>query len=112
MAAPLQMDIPHKLGREEARRRIAAGLPKLESKIPGGGKVEAQWHGAYQLTLNILAMGQTVSADLRIEEANIHASVAVPLMLSMMAGAISGFVRTSAEKMLEVPRAPADGTRA
>ena len=106
MASPLQFDIPHTLGRDEAKRRIEAGLPKLERHIPGGGTVEATWKSDYQLAMKISTMGQTVSTDLLIEDATIKASVVVPMMLAMIGGAISGFVKTSAEKMLAPPKDP------
>lgn len=105
MAAPLTFTIPHQLGRAEARRRIETGLPKLERHIPGGGTVNADWTGDDHLDMTIAAMGQKVGVQLDVEEAAIRATVAVPLMLSMMAGPISEFVRTSAEKMLAPPKA-------
>ena len=37
----MDIDIPHSLGRDEAKRRVEAGLPKLEKHIPGGGTVSA-----------------------------------------------------------------------
>jgi hypothetical protein len=103
MASTMQFDIPHRLGKAEAKRRIEAGLPKLERHIPGGGTVQADWTGEDRLAMTVTAMGQKVAVDMVVEEAVVHASVAVPMMLSMMAGAISGFVRTSAEKMLAPP---------
>jgi hypothetical protein len=105
MSSPMQFDIPHRLGRDEARRRIQAGIPKLERHIPGGGQVESRWLDADQLEMTIAAMGQTITVELAVEDAMVRASVAVPFMLSMMSGAISGFVKTSAEKMLAPPKA-------
>lgn len=103
MAAPMKFDIPHTLGKAEAKRRIEAGIPKLERHIPGGGTVEANWTGEDPMAMTVTAIGQKVSVDMLIEDAVVHATVAVPMMLSMMAGAISGFVQTSAEKMLAAP---------
>ena len=34
--------VPHDLTREEAAARLLAGVPKLESLIPGGGSVKAE----------------------------------------------------------------------
>lgn len=103
MASTMQFDIPHRLGKAEAKRRIEAGIPKLERHIPGGGTVHADWTGADQLVMTVTAMGQNVTVDMAIEEAVVRASLKVPMMLSMMTGAISGFVQTSAEKMLAKP---------
>jgi hypothetical protein len=103
MASAMQFDIPHRLGKAEAKRRIEAGIPKLERHIPGGGTVQANWIGDDRLEMTVTAMGQRVAVDMVVEEAVVHASVAVPTMLAMMAGTISGFVQSSAEKMLAPP---------
>lgn len=98
--ASIPFDIPHHLGKQEARRRIEAGLPKLEQHIPGGGRVEADWQADDRLAMTIHAMAQKVAVQLAVEEDALRGTVAVPMMLSMMAGPISEFVKTSAEKML------------
>lgn len=101
--ADLSFDIPHTLGRAEARRRIEAGLPKLAAHIPGGGTVDAVWTGNDALALSIKAMGQTVSATFAIGDTDVGGTVRIPMMLAMMAGPIGEFVKTSAEKMLSKP---------
>ena len=98
--ASVNFDIPHTLGHAEARRRIEQGLPKLESKIPGGGQVTSEWPADDRLMLTIIAMGQTVKADMNIADDSLRGTVAIPMRLSMMAGPIGDFVKTSAEKML------------
>ncbi len=62
MQRPIDVDLPHKLGREEARRRIAGNFHKLRDHIPGGAaQVDSSWTGD-QLNLDIVAMGQKVAA--------------------------------------------------
>ena len=39
MAQPIEVDLPHNLGKDEARRRIAANIHRLTEHIPGGGHV-------------------------------------------------------------------------
>ena len=99
----MDIDIPHALGREEAKRRVEAGLPRLEQHIPGGGTVTASWPEPYRLDMRIDVMGQSIPTQLLIEEANIRAMVDVPMMLKMMSGPISDFIRGSAQKMLAKP---------
>ena len=103
--ATIPFDVPHSLGRDEARARIQAGLPKLAEHIPGGGTVSDHWTGTDALTQTIIAMGQSVEAKMDIEDARIAGTVKVPMMLSMMSGPIAEFVKTSAEKMLAKPAA-------
>lgn len=101
--AKISFDVPHQLGRAEARRRIEAGLPKLAQHIPGGGTVDAAWPGPDTLALTIKAMGQSIAANLEIGDTGLRGTVNVPMVLAMMSGPIGDFVRTSAEKMLAKP---------
>lgn len=48
-------------------------------------------------------MGQKTAADLEIGETIVSGTVKIPMMLSMMAGPIGEFVKTSAERMLSKP---------
>ena len=96
----MTFDIPHSLGRDEAKRRIEQGLPKLEQHIPGGGSVTANWTSDYAVDLVISAMAQTIPVALTVGEDKVTADLRIPMMLKMMSGPISDFVKTSATKML------------
>lgn len=96
----MDIEIPHDLGRDEAKRRVLAGLPKLEQHLPGGGSLTAAWPSDYRLDLTITAMAQTIPVTLGIEENRVIGTVEVPMFLRMMSGQISEFVKTSAQKML------------
>jgi hypothetical protein len=100
MASPIVIDIPHNLGRDEAKRRMNAGIDKIARHIPGGGEVSATWPAEDRMTMVIAAMGQKVTADLDVEEALVRVQLAVPMMLSFMAGPITGIVKKSAEELL------------
>ena len=45
MSAPVQVDLPHKLGAAEAKRRIDGGIGRLRDLIPGGAEVRSAWTG-------------------------------------------------------------------
>ncbi|MDB5720020.1 MAG: hypothetical protein JWP15_638, partial [Alphaproteobacteria bacterium] len=45
MTSPITVDLPHQLGKEAARGRLAGGIGKLERFIPGGAQVESRWEG-------------------------------------------------------------------
>lgn len=99
----MKFELQHDLGKAEARRRIENGLPALEQHIPGGGTVEPNWTADDRLSLAIRAMGQTVGVTIEIEETLVRGDVEVPMMLSMMSGAIRDFVEKSSRIMLEKP---------
>lgn len=101
MPGPITIDIPHALGREEAKRRMMAGVGKIARHIPGGAaEVTATWPSEDRMTLNIAAMGQEIAADLDVEERCVKVTLAVPLMLSFMSGPISAIIQRSAEELL------------
>jgi len=109
MAGPITIDIPHDLGRAEAKRRMMAGVDKVARHIPGGGEVSSSWPTEDRMTLTIAAMGQKISADLDVEDRLVKVRLAVPLMLSFMAGPITAIVQKSAEELLLNDAAQTEG---
>ncbi|NJC05035.1 putative polyhydroxyalkanoate system protein [Sphingomonas kaistensis] len=96
---PIHVDLPHKLGKTEARRRIADNIHKLTSFFPGGGSVSHQWQGD-RLDLDIAAMGQAVTARIDVEEAVLRVHVALPGLLGMMAKPIEAALRSKGSELL------------
>ena len=87
MADPVVLDIPHKLGRDAARARIAGGVGKIAEIVPGGGHVEQRWEGD-TLHFTVSAMGQQVASRLQVFEDKVHAEVHLPPMLALFAGKV------------------------
>ena len=103
MQKPIQVDLPHKLGRDEARRRIASNIHKLREHIPGGANVESAWQGD-ELDLAINALGQAVSAKIGVEETKVRVAVMLPGMLAMFAGPIEAMLQKKGNVLLEDQR--------
>lgn len=99
----MKFEVPHGLGKAEAKRRIENGLPALEKHIPGGGTVTSAWPAEDKLSLDISAMGQNIGVVIEIEDTLVRGEIDVPMMLSMMSGAIRDFVEKSSRIMLEKP---------
>lgn len=103
MQKPIQVDLPHKLGRDEARRRIANNIHKLKEHIPGGANVDSAWQGD-ELDLAINALGQAVSAKIGVEETKVRVAVMLPGMLAMFAGPIEAMLQKKGNVLLEDQR--------
>ena len=100
MQRPIDVDLPHKLGREEAKRRIAGNFHKLRDHIPGGAShIDEQWSGD-RLNLTIQAMGQTVEAEIDVQEANVHCRIQLPGMLALFAAPIEAMLKTRGSDLL------------
>ena len=104
MAAPITVDIPHQLGRDEARRRIASRTGELASKLPGGGAVDAHWPSEHELDMTVKAMAQTVRTRILVEESFVRVALDLPPMLSFMGGVIEHAVREQGTKFLAAPK--------
>ena len=100
MTQPIEVDLPHKLGKDEARRRIANSVHKLEEHIPGGAQVQSGWTGD-QLNLDVAAMGQSVTATIDVEENKVRLKVLLPPMLGFFGGAIQAALQKKGDVLLE-----------
>jgi hypothetical protein len=100
MAQPIEVDLPHKLGRDEARRRIANNIHRLQEHIPGGAQVQTGWAGD-QLNLDVQAMGQEVAATIDVEETKVHLKVLLPGVLGIFGGVIQAALQKKGDLLLE-----------
>ena len=82
---PITVEIPHKLGREDAKQRLDKGVSKLTSFIPGSTVTEHHWDGD-TLAFTVQAMGQQVGAKLDVFDDRVRAVLELPPMLAMLAG--------------------------
>ena len=100
MQRPIDVDLPHKLGRDEARRRLATNIHKLQDHIPGGAShVDSSWDGD-RLNLNVHAMGQSVEAQIDVEDAKVHCRIQLPGMLSLFAAPIEAMLKAKGGDLL------------
>ena len=100
MPDPIKVDIPHKLGREAARAKLAGGVGKLAEMVPGGGTVEQRWEGD-TLHFTVRAMGQAVVSRLDVFDDRVHAEVDLPPMLALLAGKVRDKLLSVAPKLLK-----------
>ena len=100
MSQPIEVDLPHSLGRDEARRRIANNIHKLQEHIPGGAHVESGWSGD-QLNLRVQALGEAVQAVIDVEESKVHVKMLLPGLLGMFSGAIQAALQKKGGVLLE-----------
>jgi putative polyhydroxyalkanoate system protein len=100
MTQPIEVDLPHKLGKDEARRRIANNIHKLQEHIPGGAQVQSGWAGD-QLNLDVAAMGQSVTATIDVMDEKVRLKVLLPPMLGLFAGMIQAGLQKKGSVLLE-----------
>ena len=100
MSHPIEVDLPHSLGKDEARRRIANNIHRLQDHIPGGANVESGWTGD-QLNLRVQALGDSVQSTIDVEETKVRVRILLPGMLGMFSGVIRAALQKKGSVLLE-----------
>jgi hypothetical protein len=84
MAAPLVVSIPHRLGRDEATRRLKTGLTRAASSIPVLKVDEERWEGD-RMMFRIRALGQAASGHIDVADDHVRLEVTLPWLLQRFA---------------------------
>lgn len=84
MSAPLVVSIPHRLGREEATRRLQAGLTRAASSIPVLKVDEETWQDN-RMVFRVRALGQVAAGHLDVEDDHVRLEVTLPWLLQRFA---------------------------
>jgi len=84
MSAPLVVSIPHRLGREEATRRLKVGLTRAASNIPLLKVDEERWQDN-QMFFRVRALGQAASGHIDVADDHVRLEVVLPWLLQRFA---------------------------
>ena len=94
MSAPLVVSIPHRLGREEATRRLKTGLTRAASSVPVLKVEEERWEQD-RMIFRIRALGQAASGHLDVAEDHVRLEVTLPWLLQRFAEVAQVAIKTS-----------------
>ena len=84
MPAPLIVSIPHRLGREEAIRRLKAGLTRAATSVPMLNVDEERWDDN-RMIFRVRALGQAASGHVDVADDHVRVEVTLPLLLQRFA---------------------------
>jgi putative polyhydroxyalkanoate system protein len=104
VARPVTVNIPHKLGKPEARRRIEEGFGRLRQQMTSGiaGMITFQerWEGD-RLHFEGSGLGQKMTGRLDVLPDLVRVEVDLPEILAAMADLITGRLQKEGQKLLE-----------
>jgi hypothetical protein len=101
MSKPLVVSIPHRLGKDEAVRRLKSGLGNVRTNYGHVLAVQDEtWTGDH-LQFRVSALGQAVSGSIDVMEDQVNLVVVLPWLLAKLAAAIQPLVRKEGVLMLE-----------
>ena len=84
MSAPLVVSIPHKLGREEAMRRLKSGLSRAASSVPVLS-VDEERREDNRMIFRVRALGQAAAGNVDVGEDHVRVEVVLPWLLQRFA---------------------------
>ncbi|OYY12871.1 MAG: polyhydroxyalkanoic acid synthase [Rhizobiales bacterium 17-65-6] len=101
MPQPLTVSIPHKLGKDEATRRLQTGLSSARAKFADKLSVaEETWTGNH-LDFRVAVMGQEAMGMLDVADDAVHLQVTLPWFLQMMAEKAKALIDRQGRILLE-----------
>lgn len=99
MSAPLVVSIPHRLGREEATRRLKVGLTRAASSIPVLKVEEERWED-YRMIFRVRTLGQAASGHLDVADDHVRVEVTLPWLLQRFAEVAQVAIRNRGNLLL------------
>ena len=109
MARAVTVNIPHTLGKEEARRRLEEGFGRMRQQMTGGLPamltLQERWEGD-RLHFEGGALGQKLTGRLDVLSDTVKIELDLPEILAALADRIAGRLKREGEKLL-LPSKPA-----
>ena len=100
---PLVVSIPHRLGRQEAKRRVDAGVSRLGPELGAVvGGLDYSWN-ADTLNFRAAAMWQTITGRIEVLDDTVRVEIDLPWMMRLLGDTITKRVRGRALAMLAKP---------
>ena len=101
MSEPLVVVIPHRLGKDEALRRIKDGLGRARTEFAWLLSVQEEVWSGDRLTFRVSALGQNASGFIDVYEAAVRLEVTLPWLLARVAHAVQRVIGQKGTLMLE-----------
>ena len=92
MSAPLVVSIPHRLGREEAMRRLKTGLSRAASSVPVLSVDEERWEDN-RMIFRVRALGQAAAGHVDVADDHVRVEVVLPWLLQRFAEVAQAAIR-------------------
>ena len=99
MSAPLVVSIPHRLGREEAAKRLKGGLSRAAASVPVLSVDEERWEGD-RMFFRVRAIGQAATGQIDVADDHVRLEVVLPWLLQRFAEKAQSLSRERGQLLL------------
>ena len=104
MTEPITVTISHRLGRDEAKKRLDNGLSAIRGEIAAYVRsLDYNWDD-YTLNFRVSALMQTITGRIEVYEEFVRVELGLPFLLHMAAKRIVGQIQSRGAALLEGPK--------
>jgi Putative polyhydroxyalkanoic acid system protein (PHA_gran_rgn) len=101
MPEPFVFIIPHRLGKEEAARRLRKGFAELPTSFTPLLRINEQRWSGDRFDFGVSALAQRVTGSIEIGEESVRVELMLPPLLATLAARIPGVIQRETRLMLE-----------
>ena len=101
MSAPFIVSIPHHLGKDEAVRRLKAGLGAAEAKFHQFVAIPDQTWTGDRLNFRVTALGQSARGMIDVYDDHVRLEIVLPWLLAQAAHRVSGVIKRQGTLLLD-----------
>jgi hypothetical protein len=103
MSQPLIVSIPHRLGRQEAKRRLDSGISRIGPELAGlVSTLDYSW-AEDTLNFTAVAMWQTITGRVAVLDDAVRFEIDLPWLMRLLGDTVGRQVRERGMAMLEKP---------
>ncbi len=103
MTRPIVVTIPHRLGKDEAKRRMRQGFSDVRSHVSDNFvTLHDAWAGDH-LDFQARLLGQSATGSVDVADDHVRLEVQLPWALAMLADKAKTLVERRGQRMLEKP---------
>jgi len=101
MSKPIIVSIPHRLGKDEAIRRLKSGLGQMRTNYGHLLAVQEETWSGDRLLFQVSALGQAAAGTVDVAEDHVKIEVTLPWLLAKFAEKAQSMIQKQGQLMLE-----------
>jgi hypothetical protein len=101
MSKPFVVSIPHRLGKDEAARRLKSGLAGARTNFAHILTIDEETWTGDQLAFRVRALSQAASGTIEVADDHVRLEVTLPWLLAALADKLTPAIRQQGTLMLE-----------
>jgi hypothetical protein len=101
MSEPFTFTISHRLGKDEAARRLRKGFAELPTHITPLFRINDQRWSGERFDFSLSALAQLITGSIEVADDSVRVELMLPTLLARLASQIPGLIQRQTRLMLE-----------